>query len=448
MSEAVGHEGVADWLVGLRGSLGEAQVADAPEAQVAHALDGHTPRAVVTPQSVEQLAEVLRLAGANRLAVTPWGGGTKQGLGRPLTRLDLVLKTGGLARILELDEGNLTAEVEAGMSLGALQAELAQRRLFFALDPLEGEQATLGGIIATNASGPKRLYYRTARDHVLGMRVALPDGRLLRTGGKTVKDVAGYNLTKPLIGSWGTAGVVVSATIRLQPAPEDSATVVAAFPAVAPAAALALKVRGTFLLPTAMELVSQGAWQVAGGGSLAGNGATLAFLLEGAREAVARHERDLTALAQGAGAVMVATLRGDDMAAAWRQRQRVAGALQAAFAGLARAKVGVPLSALGTILAVAESEGAKRGLGLAFAAHAGNGLAQVYFVGGEDVMRDALLSLRQAATNLGGYLLLETASLSLKQKVGVLPARDDYDIMRQLKASLNPGDSLNPGKLV
>ena len=448
MSEAIGHEGVAEWVAELSGLAGTDQVlVDAPTL-AAHAVDELTPRAVVRPRGEEQVGEVLRWAGARRLAVSPWGGGTKQGIGRPLSRLDLVLKTDALNRVLELDEGNLTAEVEAGVALGTLQAQLAQKRLFLGLDPLDGDAATIGGIIATNASGPKRLLYRTARDHVLGARVILADGRTLRTGGKTVKDVAGYNLVKPLMGSFGTLGVVVTATIRLQPMPEESALVVARFPGVQQAARLAMKVRGSVLIPTSMEVVSEGAWQVAGGGPLAGSAATLSIGVDGSREAVQRHERDLTALAQEGGAVQVATLRGMEMAAAARRRQKVAGALLAAAPGLARVKVGVPMSSLGVVLAAAEAEGAKGGLAVAYAGHAGNGIAQVFFIGAEAALKDAVLGLRQTANDLGGYLVLEIAPLAVKRQVDPLPSRDDYELMRRLRETLNPGEVLNPGKLV
>lgn len=447
MNEAVGREGVAPWIAELSGLAGDGQVLSDAQSLAAHTIDGLRPWAVVRPRTAAQVGEVLRWAFGRRLAVAPWGGGTKQGVGRPLARLDLVLKTDALNRVLELDEGNLTAEVEAGISLGDLQAQLAKRNLFLALDPLDGESATIGGIIATNASGPARLLYRTARDHVLGLQVALADGRHLRAGGKTMKDVAGYNLVKPLIGSLGTLGVIVGATVRLQPLPEAYTTVAARFRGVQPAAQMAMRVRGTTLAPTAMELVSETAWRAAGGGDFGGEGATLLIGVGGAREAVTRHDRDLTQLAEEAGALEVVAVGGDEMAAVWRRRQNVAAGLAAIASGLVRVKIGVPMSTLGAALAAAEAEGARRGLGVAYAGHAGNGIAQVFFVGAEASIIDAVLKLRELASGLGGYLILEVASPAAKRQIDPLPIRDDYALMRRIRESLNPADTLNPGKL-
>ncbi|MHB1134704.1 MAG: FAD-binding oxidoreductase [Chloroflexota bacterium] len=447
MSEVTGQVDVVFPVAELAALVGEARLATSDEALNAHLIDGLRPRAVVTPGSAAEVGQVLAWATARSLAVSPWGGGTKQGLGRPLRRLDLVLKTSGLARILDLDEGNLTAEVEAGVPLGVLRAELAARGLFLALDPLDGDGATIGGIIACNASGPRRLLYRTARDHVLGLDVVLADGRMLHAGGKTVKDVAGYNLVKPLIGSLGTLGVIVAATVRLQPGPESVSALVARFADLEAVQRFALAVRATQLLPAALEVVSENAWALAGGGSLLGAGAVVLCGLEGAREAVARHERDLATLAQSCQATAVSISRDAEAAAVWASRQQVAAALAAAVPGLARARVGVPLAVLGEALRVAEREAARRGLGVAYAGHAGNGLAQVNFTGADAPLAEALLGLRQSVERLGGYLLLEIAPSAVKARVEPLPARDDYALMQRIRESLNPGDVLNPGKL-
>jgi len=132
-----------DWLADLIELAGEARVSTKPAELAAHTVDGLRPWALVRPGTAAEVGQVLAWASARGLAVTPFGGGTKQGLGQPLTRLDLVVETTGLARVLEVDQGNLTATVEAGVTNGALQADLLPRRLRLALDPLEGDSATL-----------------------------------------------------------------------------------------------------------------------------------------------------------------------------------------------------------------------------------------------------------------------------------------------------------------
>jgi len=447
----IGDDGLTQTLAGI---VGAQQVDASAEALAAHRVDGLTPRAVVSPRSPSELAQVVGWATKQGLALTPWGGGTKQGIGRPVSKLDLVVKTGGVGAIREVDEGNLTAEVEGGLTIGALQAHLAAKRLFFPLDPVEGPAATIGGIIASNASGPWRLLYRTARDQVLGMQVVLPSGEVLHTGGKTVKDVAGYNLTKPLIGSWGTLGIIIQATIRLLPMAEATAALVTRFADVEAAAGFAMAVRGSYLLPLAMELVSDSAWQAAAAGSFAGTGpgeAWLLFALAGHREPVARMLGDLQTMAGKAGALEASGHEAEDAPAVWQRRRQVSAAVLAGAPAGLRLKVSVPMAGLGRTLAATGEVASRQGLGVAYAAHAGNGVGQVFLLPGESTPQEALVAavarLRELAAAQGGFLVVEVAPAWLKQQIDPLPARDDYAIMAAIRQSLSPANSLNPGKL-
>jgi glycolate oxidase FAD binding subunit len=184
----------------------------------------------VRPKSAEALAEVLAFANSRRLAVVVRGGGTKSGWGRAPTRCDLVIETTALNRLVEHEPGDLTCVAEAGLTLGELQRLVGSapghnQRLM--LDPPQGGGATLGGMVATAASGPLRARYGTPRDLLLGARFALADGTLARTGGKVVKNVAGYDLGKLLTGSQGTLAVIVEVALRLHPVPPATRWVVA-----------------------------------------------------------------------------------------------------------------------------------------------------------------------------------------------------------------------------
>ncbi|MDA8217710.1 MAG: FAD-binding oxidoreductase [Dehalococcoidales bacterium] len=439
---------------GLPGLLGAGRVETEPAVLAAHTLDGLTPKAVVSPKSLAEAVEVVRWAGQNKRALTPWGGGTKREIGRPLERLDIVLKTGGFASILEIDEGNLTAEVEGGLSLGTFEAELAARRLYFAIDPLEGGRATIGGTVVANANGPRRLLHRTVRDHVLGLHVILPSGEMLHTGGKTVKDVAGYNLTRPFIGSWGTLGVVGQATLRLLPVPEDSATVVAWFPTSDAAVTAALRVRGSELLPSALEICSGPALQTAIEGnrvSLDNNSAWLLAGLEGHQEPVRRMVGQIDRVMGEGGAVDVDTLAGAEAKKVWDARRRLSDTVLGAPGTNARAKVSVPITSLGPLLAAAKSIANGHGLQLAYAVHAGNSVGHLFLQGGESAAADicaALTKLREAAATMSGFLMLEVAPLEVKRAFEALPPRDDYALMACIRASLDPAGIMNPGKLV
>lgn len=188
-----------------------------------------SPAQVVAPATAEELADCLREATARGLAVVPWGAGTRQHIGRAPTRYDLAIATHGLARVLDYHPDDLVVTLEAGATLGAVQAELARHGQWLPWDaPLPG-RASVGGLLASGAAGPLRLGYGAPRDWTLGMRVALGDGRLVRSGGRVVKNVAGYDTHKLHIGALGTLGVIVEATFKVQPLPERRRTLLASF---------------------------------------------------------------------------------------------------------------------------------------------------------------------------------------------------------------------------
>src|SRR2546423_6530015 len=189
------------------------QPLDASAAQ-ALAVDGVVPRFVAAPGSIEELGAVLRTAADQGWAVSPRGGGTKMGLGNPPRALDLVLDTCGLRGLVDYTPADMTVTVRAGTGLADLQAELAVHGQMLALDPPFAEEATIGGILATNDSGPHRLGYGTARDLVIGTRVVGMDGRATKAGGKVVKNVTGYDLNKLYIGSLGTLAGLAQGPLR------------------------------------------------------------------------------------------------------------------------------------------------------------------------------------------------------------------------------------------
>ena len=175
----------------------------------------------VAPGSTEEIAAVLRLAQENHLAVVECGGGTKQGWGYPVAPA-LVLEMHRLNTLREHTWQDMTCIVEAGCTWAAMQSGLAQHGQFVAVDPLWPDKATVGGIVATNDSGALRQRYGGLRDLIIGMTIVLADGTIAHTGGKVVKNVAGYDLHKLMIGAFGTLGVVTSVNFRLHSIPRSS----------------------------------------------------------------------------------------------------------------------------------------------------------------------------------------------------------------------------------
>ncbi|WP_262847094.1 FAD-binding oxidoreductase [Sphaerisporangium corydalis] len=222
------------------------------EAGSDDAVAGVTPRWVALPESTEEVAAVMRAAAEHDLAVVTAGSGTKLHWGPPPTRCDLMVDTCCLNEILEHVAGDLVVRVQAGVTVEALAAALAGAGQQLALDvPIEG--ATIGGTLATATAGPRRLRYGTARDLLIGITVVLADGTIARSGGKVVKNVAGYDLGKLFTGSQGTLGVITEATFRLHPLPAARAWVTATVPDLAGLPGLAA-VAASQLEPSALEV--------------------------------------------------------------------------------------------------------------------------------------------------------------------------------------------------
>lgn len=201
----------------LREIVGAAHVR---AASTAEAFCGVQPRIVAEPGNERELAAVLRLVNEEGLAVIPRGSGTKLGWGNPPARADLLLSTARLDKIIEHVWADLTVTVEAGCMWHKLQESLSRHGQRLALDPLWPERATIGGVLSTNDSGALRLRFGSLRDLVIGVTIALPDGTLASSGGKVVKNVAGYDMPKLMTGALGTLGIITRAIFRLYPIPK------------------------------------------------------------------------------------------------------------------------------------------------------------------------------------------------------------------------------------
>ncbi|HWB52800.1 MAG TPA: FAD-binding oxidoreductase, partial [Tepidisphaeraceae bacterium] len=193
-------------------------------AVAADSIDGLPAKWIVEPATVHELSEVLKVANAHKLAVIARGNGTKLNWGNPPRNVDIVLSTNRMNRILEHAAGDMTATVETGCAIADLNKMLALRGQRLALDPLWPDRATIGGIIATNDSGPLRATYGTLRDHLIGITAVLPDGTIAKSGGKVVKNVAGYDLPRLFLGSFGTLAIIAQATLRLYPIAHQTQT--------------------------------------------------------------------------------------------------------------------------------------------------------------------------------------------------------------------------------
>ena len=288
----------------------------------AYTLGPHTPAAVVHPTSTDQVTAVLAFAASERLAVVPWGQGTQMHLGDLPQRYDVALSLAGLNRIVEYDVANLILIAEAGMPLRDVYRATIPERQFLPLG-FAGTAASLGGLAVTNSSGVKRARYGSMRDLLLGVRVALPDGALVRYGGRVVKNVAGYDMNKLFIGSLGAFGIVLETSYRLAALPEDDRMLAVVFPSRTQALAAAAAVWASQLQPAAITL-----WSADACGtttlplSVAADQVVLLLNCDGLHEAVERQLRDSQAICQAHGATEVTCLTGTDLLTLWESQEQ------------------------------------------------------------------------------------------------------------------------------
>ncbi|HEX6817531.1 MAG TPA: FAD-binding oxidoreductase, partial [Ktedonobacterales bacterium] len=339
---------------------------DAWAAQADDAVAGVLPRVVVAPSSEDEVAAVLAYANRERLAVIPRGGGTHLSLGFPPRRADLVLDLTRLNQVLDYVPHDQTVTAQAGMRFTALQSALAQAGQWLALDPLLAPEATIGGVVATNATGARRLRYGGVRDQIIGVRVATADGVLAKGGGKVVKNVAGYDLPKLFTGSLGTLGLIVSATFRVYPLTPQSRTVVLRANEPQPLGEVALVTIASTLVPTIIDILTPS------GGS---SGYMLAIRFEsGVEEAVSEQVQELLRVAGPLGEHGL-VFSDDEDAAFWREADamlepRVAPAGQESVV----LKASVVMDAVAPWLIELQGEIQQRGLSEVVRAHASHGI--------------------------------------------------------------------------
>ncbi|HWT78806.1 MAG TPA: FAD-binding oxidoreductase, partial [Candidatus Methylomirabilis sp.] len=360
-----------------------------------------------------------------------------------------------LSRILEFDVANLNVTIEAGMRLADLQAKLGKERQFLPLDPPAEEQATVGGTLATNSSGPCRLLYGTARDWMLGMRVVLANGERIRCGGKVIKNVSGYDMNKLFIGSLGTLGIITEATFKLLPLPAIRASVAAVFGEIGQAAGVVAKVLDSVLLPEAMELLGADAIPLLGprlGLDTAGYG--LAVSLAGSRETVERQVRDFTGLFRDAQARATVTLTDERTAPSWKAVRNVFDLLPSKPSERILCKIGVVISRTADILAAAEALGRRHKLRSVVTAHAGSGIVRACYLPGPEsppieVLAGAIEELRREAEKAEGSLVLQASPAGLKAHLDAWGKPGGaFEVMRRLKAEFDPQSLCNPGRFV
>jgi glycolate oxidase FAD binding subunit len=413
----------------LQGIVGEEHVR---EASAEDAVDGMKPSLVVEPGTIEESSEVMKLASREGLAVSPRGGGTKIGLGNPPRQVDLILSTARMDGIIEHVPGDQIVRVQAGLKLQDLQESLAESDQMLGVDPPE-EGATIGGIVAANSSGPRRLRYGTVRDLIIGIKVVLADGTVAKAGGKVVKNVAGYDLSKLFTGSLGTLGVIAEANFRLHPIRETARTVFLEVDDHEKIADVTQELTHSSFSQFVLDALEI-RWE--------GDRGVIAALFEGIEPAVEAQSSVATEVLRSHGETSV--LGEEDGEEFWESFAR-----RPWDAGDVGLKIGAPPSDLTAVLASVLEAAERAGVEARLSGHAGTGVTFAGLSGGEDGLVEVVEEVREIRVRRSGSVVVQEAPLTVQERLDAWGAGGDYlGLTRRVKEKFDPGYTMNPGRFL
>ena len=431
-----------------------------PEALEDFAIDGVVPEAVVQPPDRQAVAEIMQWASKERVSVFPRGGGTKQTLGNVPARVGVVLDLGLLNRMLDYAPHDLTATVEAGITLGQLQQLLAPGGQSLRLESPLATTSTVGGILAANTTGPLQHSYGQPRDWLIGIAVVQASGVQTKAGGKVVKNVTGYDLNKLYTGSLGTLGVIVEATFKLSPQPMEQRVQLAGYSTLGQGITAGADLLRQVHAPLGVQVVDvQAARQLNIGPvtaflerSESASALTLGFF-SGRAGTVERRIANSAGTLQDSAALHVDELYDDadrpllkqltDLGWAWDTRP---------YLGI---KVMVPPSAVAQVVDRCHQD-VPLGLPPAVVADPGFGMFRLFWWAGsvsdwieDSLVLETILRTRQLAREAGGFATVEQCPLSIKKQIDVWGEHPDgMDIMRRIKQKFDPQGILNPGRFL
>ena len=418
-----------------------------PPGSDAYDVDGLRPETLLRPEDIRELGSLLAYASDHSLATAPWGGGTRMTLGNPMRRLDAVVDLSGMNGVVAHNPGDLTLTVEAGITLEAVQATLAPHGQFLALDaPLPG-RATIGGTLASGATGLLRWQYGNARDLVIGMKVAMANGAVVKSGGEVVKNVSGYDMARLHLGGLGTLGVIGEVSFKLTPLPRQERTLVASFSSMEACVGAGMDVYHSHATP--LSLVALDGSVCKRSGALDAD-FVAAVRLGGRPRSLDRQLMDCAELLREAGATEVDAFEGEAAAKLWRGLADFGWDTETETSTAARASV-LP-TAVGPLLESLATSGPAGCAGPSVVAQPGyGGLSLFWFGDGGEQSEEDLLAAAAGARALvrdaGGRLVIERCPPGVKAAMDVWDdVGESLDVMRRMKEQYDPGSILNPGR--
>ena len=421
------------------------------------------PDVVLLPESTEEVSKIMKLAYEMEIPVTPQGGRTGLSGGALPVKRGLVLSLLRMNKILEIDRKNMQITVEPGVISADLQQALARHGLFFPPDPSSTVESTLGGNVAENAGYTRAVKYGVTRDYVLGLTAVLPNGDIINAGGRTIKNVTGYDLVALLTGSEGTLAIVTQIICRVLPKPKFRRTCIFYLSDIGAAADLVAAVFEGGIIPSAVEFMDNYsincvADYLPGADALMRDAAILVLIeVDGHHEGATDEEAEvLLSLAGGNPAVMEARLAASDEEAEklWRIRRETLPALKAKGKDHLEADVVAPRYKLPFLVRTIRGMAPGKGINVAIYGHAGDGNLHVTIQ-----YRKSNFAELEAATELLGEIYRETVGMggkltgehgvgiTVKNYMRLQMSEPEIELLKQIKAAFDPKGLLNPGKI-
>jgi len=447
----------------LRNIIGSENITTEKEELICHSYDAtgleFLPEAVAFPETPSHIADIMRLATNKGFPVVARGAGSGFVGGSLPVSGGLVISMKRLNRILEIDRENMVAVVEPGVVTGALQNKVADVGLFYPPDPSSLKFCTIGGNVAMGSGGPRAVKYGVTRDYVLGLDAALPTGEIISTGTRAAKGVVGYDLTRLLVGSEGTLGIITKIVLRLIPAPAATGTLYVEFGNVLDAGRAVSAIMAAGVVPATLELIDDSVLHCVKE-SLDENiknnvGAILLIDIDGSKRSVTEDSSTIGELCARNGATRVKTARDKkESKKLWETRRSISPALFKLGTKKINEDIVVPRSKIPDLLERLQTVSKKHRLTIASFGHAGDGNIHVNIMlnkGDRDAearAKEAVKEVFQIAIDFKGTISGEHGIGVGKQPfLGMELSKKEIEIMRGIKKVFDPQNILNPGKI-
>jgi glycolate oxidase len=451
----------AGFIGKIKDIVGSEHVLTDKEALVCYSFDATRykamPDAVTQPRTTEEIASIVSLAGQEGVPITPRGAGTGLSGGSVPAGGGLVLSTERMVSPVSIEKEDLYAVVEPGVTTESLQKQVESKGLFYPPDPASKSACTIGGNVAECAGGLTGLKYGTTKNYILGLEMVTPEGKVIRSGARTVKSVAGYDVTRLMVGSEGTLGVITSVIVRLLPRPPARRALWSWFDSAGAASDAVADLIGSGLLPSVLELMDEETVRAVEAyiGESLGTGVLLLWEFDGSRSVCdedasksigilkEKYGRDVDADGQDAHAEKL-----------WKARRAVLPALTRLAPSVVLEDVTVPRSRLPDMVEMIEKISRRYDLRIAVYGHAGDGNLHPSFLTDKknrDEMKRvgaAVSEMMRACVDFGGTISGEHGvGIDKKPYIALEIGEVGCEIMRRVKSSLDPKGIMNPGKM-